>query len=50
VAPLRDEAGEVIGAAGFWRDETAVVRAREEEDVRWQRFRPADKTGDAGGA
>jgi PAS domain S-box-containing protein len=50
VAPIRDDAGTVIGAAGFWRDETAVVRAREEEDVRWQRFRPADKTGDAGGA
>jgi PAS domain S-box-containing protein len=43
VAPLRDDAGAVIGAAGFWRDETAVMRAREDEDRRWNRFR-----GDSG--
>jgi PAS domain S-box-containing protein len=39
VAPLCDDAGIVIGAAGFWRDETAVMRAREDEDRRWNRFR-----------
>ncbi len=39
VAPLRDAAGEITGAAGFWRDETAIVRAREVEDSRWNRFR-----------
>lgn len=39
VAPLKDGEGKVIGAAGFWRDETAIMRAREEDDSRWNRFR-----------
>jgi PAS domain S-box-containing protein len=39
VAPVRNAAGEVTGAAGFWRDESSIVRAREEEDARWSRFR-----------
>ncbi len=39
VAPIRNDAGDVIGAAGFWRDETAIVRARDEQDARWNRFR-----------
>jgi PAS domain S-box-containing protein len=39
VAPIRNAAGEVTGAAGFWRDESSIVRAREEEDARWNRFR-----------
>ncbi len=39
VAPIRNDQGEVIGAAGFWRDETAIVRSRDEQDARWNRFR-----------
>lgn len=54
VAPMRDAAGAIVGAAGFWRDETAIVRVREAEDSRWNRFRdvaapPADDAP-AGGA
>lgn len=39
VAPIRNAAGEVTGAAGFWRDETAIMRARDEDDARWSRLR-----------
>lgn len=39
VAPLRDATGAVTGAAGFWQDETAIMRSREEADLRWSRFR-----------
>ena len=51
VAPLKDGEGAVIGAAGFWRDETAIMRAREEEDSRWNRFRtsgPLRASGETG--
>lgn len=41
VAPIRNAAGEVTGAAGFWRDETVVMHAREEDDRRWARVRAA---------
>jgi PAS domain S-box-containing protein len=44
VAPIRNDAGAIIGAAGFWRDETAIVRARDEQDARWNRFRASGAT------
>ena len=50
VAPLKDSGGNVVGAAGFWRDESAIMRASEEDDSRWNRFRnsapirPSDPT------
>jgi PAS domain S-box-containing protein len=48
VAPVRNARGEIVGAAGFWRDESAVMRAREEDDARWSRVRDVradDATG-----
>jgi PAS domain S-box-containing protein len=45
VAPIRDSEGTVIGAAGFWRDESSIVRARDEQDARWNRFRSSTPTG-----
>jgi PAS domain S-box-containing protein len=39
VAPVRNAAGEITGAAGFWRDESSIMRTRDEEDARWSRFR-----------
>lgn len=39
VAPVRNLAGEITGAAGFWRDESSIVSAKAEEDARWNRFR-----------
>ena len=47
VAPIRDADGTVVGAAGFWRDETAIVRAREDQDLRWNRFRDLGTKSDA---
>jgi PAS domain S-box-containing protein len=44
VAPIRNAAGEITGAAGFWRDESAVMRTRDEEDSRWSRV--PGKSGD----
>jgi PAS domain S-box-containing protein len=44
VAPVRNSAGEVTGAAGFWRDESSIMRSRDEEDARWSRFRTSGQT------
>jgi hypothetical protein len=34
-----------VGAAGFWRDESSIMRTREEEDARWSRFRASGPSG-----
>jgi PAS domain S-box-containing protein len=39
VAPLRDADGVVIGAAGFWRDETELVREQTRAEGRWDALR-----------
>jgi PAS domain-containing protein len=44
VAPIRNAAGDVTGVAGFWRDESAIMRARDEQDARWNRFRTSSAT------